>query len=735
MKIGTYPLVLCGLIFLLSASAACRDVRAEAQQGNEKKVYALYHGFRRTREHDGDLGTWKQFFSTEKSATGQKTVNFNPDLLDADGRAQVASVNGGPIVGMQSELDLDYIEYKILLAKMAHIDGFLVDFGFPEYGNTVLLNAFMEQAEKYDFEIGVNWCDSWLVDKTWIQGYRPEITTRAARLEYFQISVQYLLDEVYSRKNAAVVQGHPLIFLFGGGPTADEMKNILAQEYRLPNDLGEPWYVRRIAPPGQYTSGRVSYSAPDSAAQPWLNIGVDVHSWIALRLRPRDGVHTAFDKYATTDDVMAYNEKFSALWKSGKKVHLNTAVVTPGFDNHGCAGWGAGTFTGIERDGGELYRRQWQFDLQNKDLLDVIFIASWSDFTEGHEIEPTVTHEYRELETTQKYAAQMKDLPYSEEERAYLRLPQRLFEARKKTARFEELGAPIFDCCAWLDETAEYISGGRYAAAEQTIAKAEQIFSALEQMEQVETIVVSTAQKNLTVSGTADDNENYSLGDGIALRIDENTAKYLRERVYDAVLKFSYVDDDNKNISVTAGSLRKKPALIGKTQGDFSVVAEITKDASGQRKAACVPLYRKNIALTHNGKSGSDFWIEGSGLVRDIQLVFHVRSLPRERMKNAFWVVAAAEDESTVTAEVIVAPDAPSQFVLFGCLLQEGRVISVKSCLTSELSEISTLSFQKEYAGQNAVLKLFAWDSFRGMVPCDSVCLISKSCFHTPFLK
>ena len=125
-------------------------------EGNDKKVYALYHGFRRTREHDGDLGSWSQYYDTSNSATGVDHINYNADLIDENGIHQLANINGGPIVGMQSEIDPDYVEYKMLLAKIANIDGFMVDFGFPEYGNTVLMKAFMEQAQKYDLEIGAD---------------------------------------------------------------------------------------------------------------------------------------------------------------------------------------------------------------------------------------------------------------------------------------------------------------------------------------------------------------------------------------------------------------------------------------------------------------------------------------------------------------------------------------------------------------------------------------------------
>ena len=50
----------------------------------------------------------------------------------------------------------------------------------------------------------------------------------------------------------------------------------------------------------------------------------------------------------------------------------------------------------------------WKFCMAEKDSLDMMFIASWSDYTEGHEIEPTIENGDRELRTTLKYAAEFK---------------------------------------------------------------------------------------------------------------------------------------------------------------------------------------------------------------------------------------------------------------------------------------------------------------------------------------
>ena len=467
--------------------------------GNDKKVYALYHGFRRTREHDGDLGTWQQYYTSKQSGTGVDHINFSADMIDGDGIHNLANMNGGPVVGMQSELDPAYIEYKMLLAKIAHIDGFMVDFGFPEYGNTVLIKAFMEQAEKYGMEVGADWCDSWLVDKNWIASYRDDIKNREDKLDYFAESVQYLLDEVYDSPSGATIDGHPVIFLFGGGPNSGEMKRIMEKAYDYPAGLKEPYYIRRTGLTGSSSNGNVSFSNPVSTTQAWLDIGVDVHSWIVPRVRPMDENYPYFDSYASFDDVKQYARTYKQLWDQGKKVHVNTAVVAPGFDNRACAAWGQGKFHGFDRLDGEVYRWQWEFFNQNKNQIDVMFIASWSDFTEGHEIEPTIKNGCREVETTQEYAAEFRDKAANEGDKEALQIPQKIFEARQYAQKLEKAGFDTKDMTGILDAAALGASRGAYLFANAMLDQAVTLQKACEEDLEVETVTVSVPAGNLEI--------------------------------------------------------------------------------------------------------------------------------------------------------------------------------------------------------------------------------------------
>ena len=99
------------LLFLLVSIA----LPALAQNG--KKVYADFHGVRYTRQHDGKLGRWEMYANTEKSSTGRKSLCYNADLIDSEGRHEIAAV-AYPQVGMQSNLDPDYIEYLLRLCLL-----------------------------------------------------------------------------------------------------------------------------------------------------------------------------------------------------------------------------------------------------------------------------------------------------------------------------------------------------------------------------------------------------------------------------------------------------------------------------------------------------------------------------------------------------------------------------------------------------------------------------------------
>ncbi|KKL76912.1 hypothetical protein LCGC14_2040140, partial [marine sediment metagenome] len=216
---------------------------AEAK-GLPKQVYALYFPHHRTREFDGNLGAWQKSLTAKLSKAKKTYFNYNPDLVDANGRHDLAATVY-PYVGMQSDMDPDYQEYQILTARTARIDAFIVDWILPgNYGWEHALRSLSRTAEKYDFKLGIDFIASSHFD--WYQSVDRTADTREKKARAIVKSLQYALDNFYTSGAALVVRGHPVIFLFGGAKL-DEFKAVRAHTYRVRAGLKQPWFIRRAS--------------------------------------------------------------------------------------------------------------------------------------------------------------------------------------------------------------------------------------------------------------------------------------------------------------------------------------------------------------------------------------------------------------------------------------------------------------------------------------------------------
>ena len=264
----------CLLAVLLSCT--------QGGEGNGKKVYADYHGVRYTREHDGKLGRWEMYADTPQSSTGRKTLCYNADLIDSQGRHDIAAT-AYPLCGMQSNLDPELLEYQILQAKTAGIDGFFIEWGFFPHENDLLLKSMQKAAAKYDFEVGVNWCDGWLY-YNWITKIYPEIDSREAKTDYMVKCYQYLIDSVLSVSTAPVVDGYPVFYHFGPGATIEEWSKVRSSVI-LPEAMSEPVALRRWADWGRLEDGRYVAVKRSDDMDAWIEAGEVPTPWIPARVR------------------------------------------------------------------------------------------------------------------------------------------------------------------------------------------------------------------------------------------------------------------------------------------------------------------------------------------------------------------------------------------------------------------------------------------------------------------
>lgn len=578
------------LSFCCLASLLCSC--AQSNDGNGKKVYADYHGVRYTREHDAKLGRWEMYADTRNSSTGRKSLCYNADLIDSLGRHDIAST-AYPLAGMQSNLDEDFLEYQILQAKTALIDGFFIEWGFFPHENDVLLKAMQKVAAKYDFEVGVNWCDGWLY-YDWITKVYPEINSRSAKTDYMVGCYQYLIDSVFNVATAPIVNGHPVFYHFGPGASTEEFSRVKSS-VTLPQGMKEPVGLRRWADWGYLEDGKYVPVRESDDMNLWVESGEIPTPWIPARVRPMDADHLQWDHYAEPEDLIAFMEPFrDSVWMSDRASYIvKSAFVMPGMDNRGCAGWGRGHFYLIPRNEGRTYRDMWDFCMDSADSLDMVFIASWSDYTEGHEIEPTEENGYRELCTTLEYASKFKGLGNADD--SGIDLPLRLFDARKSCSFLGACGADVSNLQSHLDAVAHNIASARYGRAVKALKKCESS--------------LSTMRDRIDTTSF----EYVDCGRSVALSADELAV--LEDNFFNCRLEFEYLDEGQEFLFVRSSKSAKDGS---------EVLGKLRADGSGVWKEARMEMSKSRFNLAAD-KPLLNFG--GDVRVRNVRVVFDVYKL------------------------------------------------------------------------------------------------------------
>ena len=133
-----------------------------------------------------------------------------------------------------------------------------------------------------------------------------------------------------------------------------------------------------------------------------------------------------------------------SIWHSNNPAYtIKSGFAMPGMDNRGCAGWGRGHFYYIPRNEWRNLPKYVEVLYGGERQSGHDVIASWSDYTEGHEIEPTIENGDRELRTTLKYAAEFKG---EQADERGLTLPLMLFRLRKEARFLEKTKMDVSAC-------------------------------------------------------------------------------------------------------------------------------------------------------------------------------------------------------------------------------------------------------------------------------------------------
>lgn len=562
----------------------------------KKKVYADYHGPRCTREHDGCVAQWKYWGTAQKSKVQNRSANHNADCIGKDGLHDLAALSY-PLLGMQSQRDNDYIEYQILTAKLAHIDGFFVEWGFQEHESNAEMLQMMNMAQKLDFEVGINWCDAWHF-YPWIEAFHKDATTREKKTQLFQENVQYLLDHLFSSPVGAKADGHPLIFLFGGGLTLLEFEQVKKQTYHLPDGVESPYFLVRAPITGEVQDNDVVYQLEQSG---WTQASDGIFGWIPTRVR--NGISTekycSWDRYATTQDSVNYlNTLRDAMNETNSRVHVG--CVNPAMDNRACASWNKHDLSCILRDSGKTYEEMWKNHLEHPNDADIVYIVSWNDYTEGHQIEPTVTDGYREMETTRTYAAQWKGLTDPGDSSDFL-LPLNLFHLRKRVKRLHKAGGDTTLFEQSMDQIAQDISKRNLGTARLLLTGLEKLLDSMEHQLRKKEFFLTQASGDLLVSRSA------------ITVCNDDSLQCMSCWAYDSWLSFSYLDNSEDSFQIFHTSQE---------------LCDIKMDGSGTWKQAKITIFQENIPTF---KEDPVLTIQGNVQIKDVSFFISAYKIGNEQ--------------------------------------------------------------------------------------------------------
>jgi acetyl esterase/lipase len=309
------------------------------------------------------------------------TMNHFEPESQAEGKRFIAS-KYYPLIGPYDSGDPHVLEYHLLLMKLAGIDGVIVDwYGLQEFRDYKLLHRntkrLVSAVSRLGMKFAICYEDQTIGALVQAGRIKPD-----RRIEHAVMELDWVSNNWFNHPSYVRIAGHPLLLSFGqSGLTDNEWETCLA----------------KIGMPVTYLSQH----------------------------RRRDCAMGAFD-WPLPKQGMAAVDHFlqqSEAWP------LRLPVAFPRFDDvYEIAGvhpsWGF-----IADANGNMFRQSLQKAFLAKPRL--IQIATWNDWGEGTQIEPSQEFGTRDLEMVQKLRQEYleKDFPYRPED---LEIPTRIIKLRRQ---------------------------------------------------------------------------------------------------------------------------------------------------------------------------------------------------------------------------------------------------------------------------------------------------------------
>jgi hypothetical protein len=340
------------------------------------------------------------WFETAESAGGwgiHWTMNTrNPDVMDGDGKRQIAS-HFYPLTGPYASGDRDIVEYQLLLMKYSGIDGVLIDWpGTIDHFDYARNRQNAEVMIDLTAEVGLSFAVVYEDRNVRIAGEAGVISdwNAAARAD-----MEHVRDQYFSQPNHIRVDGAPLLLAFG------------PQTFETPAAWADIFSVLPEKP-----------------------------RFLTLWYEAEDAGEHAGGEYAWVFENNSHLDEFYARGIPGLKM----GSAYPGYQSYYAeGGWDGPTWI-IAHDDVATFAET--LDKALNAGVEHLQLTTWNDYGEGTMIEPTREFEFRALTTLQ----QKLGVNFGEDE---LRLILSLYEQRKEHAGNDAKQAELdqaFDALAQL---------------------------------------------------------------------------------------------------------------------------------------------------------------------------------------------------------------------------------------------------------------------------------------------
>ena len=335
------------------------------------------------------------------------TMNhFDPEQ-QTDGKRQIAS-KFYPLIGPYDSGDPHVLECHLLWMKLAGIDGVIVDwYGLEDFRDYPILHrntqALVDQVSRLGMKFAICY-----EDQTIPALQKAGRLQADHRVSHAVKEIEWLAEHWFSLPNYVRSDGQPVLLSFGqAGLAGEEWTQCLAQ----------------------------------------AKAGV---AYFSQHFR-RDAAVGAFDWPVPGEGVPAI-ERFHERAKAWKR---SIPVAFPRFEDIYSEAKVHDSWGRIKDHEGATFKGSFAAALRLDASL--IQIATWNDWGEGTQIEPSLEFGYRDLEVMQQIRRKHIDHEFSATA-ADLRLPLRLYQLRRKTPGGS-------DTDRQLDGIAERLADGDVAAA------------------------------------------------------------------------------------------------------------------------------------------------------------------------------------------------------------------------------------------------------------------------------